>query len=164
MSQYLDSESRLTEDDHLALRLWLRVLTCTNLVEGQLRGKLREFFKSTLPRFDLLSQLERNPKGLTMGELSSLMMVSGGNVTGLVTQLVKEELVSRTPMESDRRTFLVKLTIKGKRHFSKMAKSHESWIVDMFSSVSHDDQESLMAMLGQLKGSVKSLNESKKEY
>jgi DNA-binding MarR family transcriptional regulator len=163
MSQQLDSESRLTEDDHLALRLWLRVLTCTNLIEGQLRGKLRESFQSTLPRFDLLSQLERNPKGLTMGELSSLMMVSGGNVTGLVTQLVKEELVSRTPMESDRRTYLVKLTAKGKRHFSKMAKSHESWIIDLFSSMSHDEQESLMDMLGSLKITVKAASERNKE-
>ena len=155
MSEHLDSESRLNDDDHLALKLWLRVLTCTNLIESQLRGRLRESFKSTLPRFDLLSQLERNPKGLTMGELSSLMMVSGGNVTGLVTQLVKEELVSRTPLESDRRTFLVKLTARGKRHFSKMAKAHESWIVEMFSSMNHDQQEVLMESLGMLKNSVR---------
>lgn len=156
MAEHLDSESRLTEDDHLALKLWLRVLTCTNLIEGQLRGRLREDFGSTLPRFDLLAQLERHPKGLTMGELSSLMMVSGGNVTGLVAQLAKEDLVSRTPLESDRRTFLVKLTAKGKRHFLKMAKSHEAWIVDMFSNVSHQDQEALKALLGVLKESVKS--------
>lgn len=150
----LDSESRLTEDDHVALKLWLRLLTCTNLIESALRGRLRETYQSTLPRFDLLAQLERHPKGLTMGELSSLMMVSGGNVTGLVNQLEKEALVSRTPMASDRRAYLVKLTAKGKRDFRRMAKAHESWITELFSGMSHDEQETLMAMLGRLKLSV----------
>ena len=150
----LDSESRLTEDDHVALRLWLRLLTCTNLIESVLRGRLRESYQSTLPRFDLLAQLERHPKGLTMGELSSLMMVSGGNVTGLVNQLEKEALVSRTPMQNDRRAYLVRLTAKGRRDFKRMAKGHESWVTELFSGMSHDEQEALMGMLGQLKQSV----------
>ena len=78
-----DSETRARQDDHIALRLWLRLLTCTNLIETQLRSKLRTDFDTTLPRFDLLAQLDREPQGLTMGVLSRRMMVSGGNVTGL---------------------------------------------------------------------------------
>ena len=115
MTETLDSESRISEGDHLALKLWLRLLTCTNLVEATLRQNLRESFDSTLPRFDLLAQLDRHPEKLRMGELSSLMMVSGGNVTGLVTQMEKDGLVNRTPMETDRRTFQVGLTRAGKR-------------------------------------------------
>jgi len=154
MTSQLDSESRIQDDDHLALKLWLRLLTCTNMVEGALRQKLRESFSSTLPRFDLLAQLDRHPEKLTMGELSSLMMVSGGNVTGLVKQLEKEGLVSRTPMKTDRRAYLVGLTAKGKRHFREMADEHENWIIGLFADMDHDQQETLMGDLLALKKSV----------
>lgn len=159
MSSPLDSEFRVKDDDHLALKLWLRMLTCTNLVEANLRNELRENFDSTLPRFDLLAQLDKHPEKLRMGELSSLMMVSGGNVTGLVNQMEAEGLVSRTPMKTDRRTFLVGLTRKGKRYFDKIATSHENWVVEMFDELSHDEQESLMALLARLKSSVGSKSE-----
>tara|TARA_R110002110_G_scaffold66978_1_gene182969 strand:+ start:57367 stop:57858 length:492 start_codon:yes stop_codon:yes gene_type:complete len=154
MSHRLDSESRIQEDDHLALKLWLRLLTCTNMVESVLRQKLRQSYQSTLPRFDLLAQLDRHPEKLTMGEISSLMMVSGGNVTGLVKQMETEGLVSRTPMKTDRRAYLVGLTAKGKRHFDDMAGEHEQWIIDLFAEMGHDQQESVMDALQALKNSV----------
>ena len=154
MTTSLDSESRIQDDDHLALKLWLRLLTCTNMVEGVLRQNLRQSFDSTLPRFDLLAQLDRNPDKLTMGELSRLMMVSGGNVTGLVRQLEEEGLVNRVPLKTDRRTYLVGLTSKGKRHFDEMAVEHESWVATMFDGMDHRQQEVLMEGLSILKASV----------
>lgn len=151
----LDSESRIQDHDHQALKLWLRLLTCTNLVESALRARLRDNYGSTLPRFDLLAQLDRHPEKPTMGELSSLMMVSGGNVTGLVRQLETEGLLSRTSHPEDRRTFQVGLTAKGKKHFDKMAAQHEAWIVDLFGSMPHESQEALMASLKTLKSSIR---------
>ncbi len=155
MTDQLDSETRIKDDDHHALKLWLRLLTCTNLVQGHLRQQLRESFDSTLPRFDLLAQLDRHPEKLRMGELTKLMMVSGGNVTGLVTQLEKEGLVKRTPLKTDRRTFLVGLTKKGKSYFDKMAQDHESWVVNLFSGMGAAQQDELMNDLMALKLSVK---------
>jgi len=154
MTDNLDSESRMQHDDRHALKLWLRLLTCTNLVEARLREKLREYFDSTLPRFDLLAQLDRHPEKLRMGELTNLMMVSGGTVTGLVSQLEKERLVKRTPMKTDRRTFLVGLTRKGKAYFDKTAVSHEGWIIEMFSGMSDTQQDELMRDLYALRESV----------
>jgi len=154
MTNSLDSESRIQDDDHLALKLWLRLLTCTNLVEGVLRQNLRRAYDSTLPRFDLLAQLDRHPEKLTMGDLSRLMMVSGGNVTGLVRQLEEEGLVNRVPLKTDRRTWLVGLTAKGKRHFDQMAGEHEGWIAGLFSQLDHDQQEALMDGLLALKKSI----------
>lgn len=150
----VDSETRATKDDHIALRLWLRLFTCSNLVEGHLRSQLRIDFESTLPRFDLLSQLEREPEGLTMGVLSDRMMVSGGNVTALVNQLTKSGLVSRVAHPNSGRTFIVKLTAKGKKHFDTMAKSHESWVIDMFDGLSGAEIKTLMKGLAKLKQSV----------
>ena len=150
----LDSETRATFDDHVALRLWLRLLTCTNLIESHLRSKLRTDFDSTLPRFDLLSQLDREPDGLTMGMLSRRMMVSGGNVTGLVNQLVDDGLVSRMPAPDSKRTYIVRLTANGRRAFNRMAAEHERWVVDMFDGVSARDVSTLMAKLKKLKSSV----------
>jgi DNA-binding MarR family transcriptional regulator len=155
MGAQLDSESRIQDDDHLALKLWLRLLTCTNLVESTLRARLRDNYGSTLPRFDLLAQLDRHPEKLTMGELSSLMMVSGGNVTGLVRQLETEGLVSRSSRPNDRRTYQVGLTARGKKHFDKMAVQHEAWVVELFGQMEHDAQEDLMQSLRVLKSSIK---------
>ncbi len=158
MTVHLDSESRIQDDDHLALKLWLRLLTCTNLVEASLRARMRDRYASTLPRFDLLAQLDRHPEKLTMGELSSLMMVSGGNVTGLVRQLEAEGLVSRSSRPEDRRTFLVGLTAKGKAHFDTMAAQHEAWIVELFADLPHDSQEELMEALKAMKDSIRRAN------
>ena len=102
-----DRESAARADDHRALRLWLRLLTCTQLIERVVRRRLRERFGTTLPRFDLMSQLERNPEGLKMNELSRRLMVTGGNVTGIVDQLAREGLVERAA-DADRRALPVR--------------------------------------------------------
>ena len=96
-----------TRRDHDALRLWLRLLTCTLLIERSVKTRLRESFAMTLPRFDLMAQLERAPGGLKMSELSRRLMVTGGNVTGLTDQLVGEGLVERRRVPGDRRALAV---------------------------------------------------------
>ena len=149
-----DHETRISEDDHRALRLWLRILTCSNLVESDLRGLLRTEFKTTLPRFDLLAQLERVPEGLTMGELSKRMMVSGGNISGITSQLVDEGLVTRKPVPNNRRTFIVKLTTKGDRYFKKLSDKHENWVIKMFSHLTETEMQTMMDILRKLKDSI----------
>src|SRR3954462_1552125 len=100
---YTDRETIARSDDHRALRIWLRLLTCTQMIERVVRSRLREQFATTLPRFDLMAQLERHAEGLKMNELSRLLMVTGGNVTAIVDQLEKEGLVERLPGPAGRR-------------------------------------------------------------
>jgi DNA-binding MarR family transcriptional regulator len=150
-----DHESRVTDDHHEALRLWLRLLTCTTMIERGIRRRLRERFAITLARFDLLAQLERVPAGMRMGDLSHRLMVTGGNVTGLVAQLVGEGLVEREPVPHDRRAHLVRLSARGREAFAAMAEEHERWIVAMTAGVDEDDIEALHALLGRLKASVR---------
>lgn len=151
----LDSETRGREDHHGALRLWLRILACTNLIENKLRNSLREEFDSTLPRFELLAQLERHPQGLRMGDLSKLMMVSGGNVTGIATQLEKEGMIKRIVAANDRRSLRVLITPKGNKAFKRMAQLHEQWITSMFACLSDSEVSQLMHILGALKQSLR---------
>jgi len=146
-----DRESGSRADDHRALRLWLRLLTCTYLIEGRVRGRLRERFATTLPRFDLMSQLERHPEGLKMNELSRRMMVTGGNVTGIVDQLAKEGLVERQPDPSDRRALRVRLTRAGERGFAEMARAHEEWIVATLSGLNRREHGQLFRLLAKVK-------------
>ena len=146
-----DQETRLDDAHHESLRLWLRLLTCTLTIERRIRERLRGRFATTLPRFDLMAQLERHPQGLKMGELSRRLMVTSGNVTGLTDQLAAEGLVERTPIPGDRRAFLVRLTPKGKQAFGAMAAAHERWIIDIFSGLSEAERGKLHALLGQLK-------------
>jgi DNA-binding MarR family transcriptional regulator len=149
-----DHETRATADDHAALRLWLRLLTCTNLIEGQIRSNLRSEFEITLPRFDLMAQLERHPEGLKMGELSKRMMVTGGNVTGITDQLVDEGLVMRDDNPKDRRAYIVKLTPAGRKVFKQMAEAHEKWVLELFSGLSEREVGTFYKLLAQLKQHV----------
>jgi DNA-binding MarR family transcriptional regulator len=150
----VDSETRATADDHMALRLWLRLLACTHLVEAPLRTRLRTQFEGSLPRFDLMAQLDRHPQGLKMRELSRRLMVTGGNVTGLTDKLVAEGLVERREDLSDRRAYTVRLTAEGKRQFRAMARAHEAWVVELFGGLDGRQQAALFALLGDLKRSL----------
>jgi DNA-binding MarR family transcriptional regulator len=146
-----DMESRVVDDHHQALKLWLRLLACTTRVETQIRSRLRQDFDTTLPRFDLLAQLERHPDGLTMRELSKRLMVTGGNITGITDQLEAEGLVAREAHPNDRRSFAVKLTAAGKRQFKKMASTHEQWIVELLSGWSVEEKAQVYSLLAVLK-------------
>ncbi len=147
----VDMETRLTDEHHQALKLWLRLLSCTNLVEAQIRHRLRMHFGTTLPRFDLLAQLERHPAGLNMSELSRRLMVSGGNVTGLTDQLEKEGLVARTDDPEDRRAYTVKLTAAGRTRFARMAAMHEQWAIELFAGLSSSEKTQVHRLLAKLK-------------
>jgi DNA-binding MarR family transcriptional regulator len=153
-----DLETRVHTDHAAELRLWLRMLTCTQLIERNIRGALREKFDTTLPRFDLMAQLERAPKGLKMNELSRRLMVTGGNITGITDQLVSEGLVERVAVEGDRRAYLVRLTPAGRRSFEAMAQAHEAWIVQAFDGLAEKDIAQLSKLLGRVKDSAIAMN------
>ena len=154
MSSVTDHETRLVESDHHSLKLWLRLLTCSSLIEKKLRDELRLSFDMTLPRFDFLAQLERAPDGLTMGELSKRMMVSGGNISGIAAQLVDEGLIDRCQVPNNRRTFIVTLTQKGRNEFETIAKAHERWVIEMLGQLDQDDVKQLMNLLLKVKNTV----------
>lgn len=146
-----DAETRIHDDHHVSLRLWLRMLSCTNLVERRIRQNLLVEFDTTLSRFELLAQLERVPDGLRMSELSQRLMVTGGNITGLADGLEKEGLIVRVTESTDRRAFRVKLTAEGKQIFARQAREHERWVIDLFARLSVKDKKQLIDLLGQLK-------------
>ncbi len=147
----MDMEAQSHSSHPEALRLWLRMLTCTQLVEKQVRNNLREQFDTTLPRFDLMAQLQRNPDGLKMNELSRRMMVTGGNVTGITDQLVAEGLVERMEVDGDRRAYRVRLTAHGRKTFDDMARQHEDWIVSSFDVLTAQEVDALYKLLGKVK-------------
>ena len=151
----MDMEARAHAEHPEALRLWLRLLTCTQIVEKQVRGQLRERFDTTLPRFDLMAQLERSPDGLKMNELSRRMMVTGGNVTGITDQLAAEGLVARVDVEGDRRAYRICLTPKGRKLFHEMAVEHEGWIVAAFAGLTAREIGALHKLLGKVKDHVR---------
>ena len=156
----MDMEARAHHEHHGALRLWLRMLTCTQLIEQRVRSRLRGQFETTLPRFDLMAQLERSPEGLKMNELSRRMMVTGGNVTGITDQLEAEGLVERTSVANDRRALCIRLTEAGRKAFVEMAAVHEGWIVDALAGLSEREVATLHKLLGKVKQHVnKSIEE-----
>jgi DNA-binding MarR family transcriptional regulator len=154
----LDAETKAHEMPHHhreELRLWLRLLTCTTLIEGEIRKRLRDRFEVTLPRFDLMAQLDRVPGGMTLSDLSKRMMVSNGNVTGLVDRLVALGLVARRASARDRRSQFVSLTAAGRADFRAMAAAHERWIDELLGGLGPTDVADLMGLLAKTKASVR---------
>jgi DNA-binding MarR family transcriptional regulator len=141
-----------------AVRLWLRMLSCTMLIERRLAGLLRSRFGTTLARFDLLAQLDHarrtESSGLTMSELSRRLMVSNGNVTGLVSRLVREGLIRRRTSATDRRAQIVCLTPKGERALASMIPDHHAWLAEMVDGLDAQDRDRLFDLIGRLKTSV----------
>lgn len=133
------------------LRLWIRLYRAARFVETELRERLRREFGVTLPRFDVLAALYRQPEGLLMTELSRALMVSNGNVTGIVDRLVGDGLIQRTRRNGDRRTSIVRLTPKGFRHFKLLAAAHETWVNELLGAFDEDEVEQLSDIFKQLK-------------
>jgi DNA-binding MarR family transcriptional regulator len=151
-----ETTAALRPGDHKTeLRLWLRLLTCSTLIENGVRKRLRESFDVTLPRFDLMAQLDKTPAGLTLGELSQRMMVSNGNVTSIVEALVGQGMLDRKPSPLDRRAQVVSLTADGRRVFRQMAAAHENWLAETFAGLNSAEEEQLMALLGKAKMSAR---------
>jgi len=138
-----DYESGVQLKDGMELRVWLRLLTCTNLLDNEVRTRLKLTADTTLPRFDILAQLERHDGPMSMGELSKRLMVSNGNVTGLVDRLAGEGMVSRTPSPDDRRVQMVSLTPAGSKSFAKIAEDHRQWVVDMLAGLTAEEMTTL---------------------
>ncbi|MHA3904682.1 MarR family winged helix-turn-helix transcriptional regulator [Castellaniella sp. WN] len=148
---HIGLEARAQIDDHMETRIWLRLLACSTQIEHQIRQLLRVRFATSLPRFDYLAQLDRHSEGLRMNVLSRYLMVTGGNVTGLTDQLVKEGLVRRIVNPEDRRSWRVTLTDKGRAEFAEMAAEHERWLVEMFKGLPVESRDALYEHLGHLR-------------
>lgn len=129
------------------LRLWLRLFKTTREIEAELRERLRLHFDTTLPRFDVMSALSRAPDGMKLSELSRLLMVSNGNVTGIVDRLTEDGAIVREPVPGDRRAALVRLTQQGARDFAVQAAAHESWLDELLSGLSPEQCRQITDLL-----------------
>ena len=138
----------------MSVRLWLRMLSCTMVIEKRLRRRFIEQFDTTLPRFDVLAALERRFDGMTMGDLSHMLLVSNGNVTAIIRQLQNDGLVEVEPAEHDRRALIVSMTQQGRASFAAMAAAHHHWIDTMLAGVPVNLQEELFGLLGKVKNSI----------
>lgn len=140
--------------DRSSIRLWLRLLSCATVMEKRLKRRLSDRFDSTLPRFDVLAALDRAPDGLTMGALSGALLVSNGNVTGVVQGLIREGHVTLCPSPTDRRASIAQLTPGGAAHFATLADAHHHWVEAMVAGMTREDRQALYTLLGALKQSL----------
>jgi len=144
-------EARAEQDDHLSLKLWLRLLACSTQVETEVRQRLRSRFDISLARFDYLAQLHRHADGLSMSTLSRYLMVTGGNVTALTDELEREGLVQRDSDPEDRRSWRLRMTSGGRKAFERIAREHEQWVIELFGGLDATQKQSLYEGLGRLR-------------
>ena len=141
-------------DDRGNVRLWLRLLTCTTVIEKRLKRRFADQYGITLPRFDVMAALDRHPEGMTMGQLSQALLVSNGNVTGVVQTLLRDRYLSIAPSPTDGRASIVRLTPLGQECFSGLAEAHHEWVDMMLASLTRDQRTTLFNLLGALKDSL----------
>jgi len=161
--QRIGLEARAAHDDHLSLKLWLRLLACSTDIETEIRKRLRATDGMTLARFDYLAQLERHPDGLRMSALSRYLMVTGGNVTGLTDELERSGFVQRDAEPGDRRSWRVTLTPKGRKAFEKIAAEHERWVVELLGGIGDTDRHQLYNLLGRLRVQLSARHDRKEK-
>lgn len=135
--------SKPTAANKERLRLWIRLLRAQRTIEAELRDRLKRRFETTLPRFDVMSALYRRPEGMLMSDLSRFLLVSNGNVTGIVDRLAADGFVMRAAREGDRRASIVSLTPQGRDLFAAMAAEHEEWVAELLGGVSESEARSL---------------------
>ena len=140
--------------DRSNVRLWLRLLTCTTVIEKRLKRRFADQYDITLPRFDVMAALDRNPAGMTMGQLSQELLVSNGNVTGVVQTLVRDSYVSIATSPTDGRASIVRLTQLGRECLAGIAEAHHEWIDMMLAGLTRDQRTALYELLGALKISL----------
>jgi DNA-binding MarR family transcriptional regulator len=153
----IDAETRLADqprDARPELRLWLRLLTCTTMIEREIRRRLAERFQITLPRFDLLAQLDKAPDGMTLGEISRRMMVTNGNVTGLVARIAEQGYVEKRRDAADGRVQRIAMTETGHEAFGRMAREHGIWMRELLAGLDPTEREVMMGLLARTKASV----------
>lgn len=150
-----ERQDEVSSDVQLDLRLWLKLLTCSTLISSELRRQLREQFDFTLPRFDMLAQLDREPGGLVLTELSKRLMVSPGNVTPVMNRLLEEGYITRSTSRLDRRVQIVCLTAEGRKKFRRMAKKHGQWVNAMLGGLEADERRALSGLLDRLKTTLR---------
>ena len=158
----LIGEENMTDEDadnRAQVRVWLRLLACTSLIGAELRRQFREEFDFTMPRFDVLAQLDREPVGLVLGELPKRLMVTAGNLTPIVDRLVEDGFITRSPSPLDRRVQIVCMTAEGRKAFRRMAKKHGLWLASLLAEVPKDRLDGLIKELDDLKNAVKRATE-----
>ena len=126
------------------LRLWLRMLKTTRSIEAKLRENFREEFATTLPRFDVIAALSRFESGLKMSEISGVLKVSSGNVTGIVDRLADDGFLVRAAVPGDRRAQRVRLTVRGQEEFLRQARAHEGWISEALGDLSATEARNIL--------------------
>ena len=158
----MSEQAELTRDtvhSKARLRLWLRLLGVTRKIENELRDKLRRDHNTTLPRFDVMSALHRHPDGLRMSELSGVLKVSNGNVTGIVDRLAEEGLVERVPVPGDRRAMMARLTTRGQAVFATQAAEHEAWVNVLLAELGAEEAQVFAERLRELAEALETMGD-----
>lgn len=155
----MDTETRSRPEGSLETAVWLRLLGCTSMIHRYIRRNLKETFKLTMPRFDLLAQVARPPIGPSLGELSRRLLVTKGNITDIVARLEAVDLIERRRDDTDGRVQYVFLTESGRKLYDSIVPEHSHWLGELMQEVSEKDLATLFEALGILKAALRRLDE-----
>ncbi len=138
-----------------SLRVWLQLMKAAKAIEALVGARFRREFDQSLARFDVLAQLDRVGDGwTTVGRLAEHVMAASGNITGLLDRMIAEGLVRRRPSPTDRRSFQVRMTSKGRRLFARMAGAHAAWIDEALSAMDESEKTELVTLLTRARRAV----------
>lgn len=91
-------------------------------------------------------------ENMRMKELAERLAITTGTLTVSVDKLEQKGFVKRKPHESDRRSWLIVLTDKGKDVFEQHHKFHDEFTAEITAELSSDQVVELSALLGRVIG------------
>jgi DNA-binding MarR family transcriptional regulator len=142
----------------IGVSVWVRLLDSHNLMLGELRRRLAD--RCSMARFDLLANLERED-GQTPAALSRRMLVTAGNLTGLVDRAERDGVAQRRPDPTDRRLSRVWLTDKGRQLVQSLLPVHAEHVSELMASLDAAERRELRRLLGKLRDSLHTRNANK---
>jgi DNA-binding MarR family transcriptional regulator len=139
------------------MRAWLALVGCFTSVERSLRRRFNSEFRASLPRYDVMTALAQFPDGLTMGQLASKLMVSKGNITGVVRRLRQDKCVTQARSSEDKRVQLVTLTAKGRKLWEQMHAEYRTVINELLGQLPRSESKELTQGLIQAQEKIDSV-------
>jgi MarR family 2-MHQ and catechol resistance regulon transcriptional repressor len=130
------------------LDLWIKLTQAYDMIR---KGHTKHIAQHnlTVPQFGVLEVLYENGS-MPLKKISEILLVTGANITCVVDNLEKEDLVRRVHSKEDRRIINAELTSKGKEKIEKILPGYAKNISNLTSKLEDIEQKDIIRLLDKM--------------
>src|SRR4051794_25938130 len=130
---------------------WLALIRTHARLWDQVETQMRQDSGLTVPRYDVLMQLDQARGRLGLSELASTIVLSPSGLSKLLDRMEGSGLLRREPDPRDARSTFARITPKGRSLVRKARQSHHVWLQRAFGDALDDrDIADLARVMGRI--------------